>query len=63
MRYRIEYAGERHCDFVNSRSELMKKLHSLTAEVTDIRKVYKSGVTDSVFETYQQHLIRPRKEA
>lgn len=53
MRYRIEYAGERHCDFVNSRPELMKKLHSLTAEVRDIRKVYKSGVTDSVFETYQ----------
>lgn len=58
MRYRIEYVGKRHCDFANSRSELLKKLQSLTAEVTDIRKVYKSGVTDSVLETYQPYLDR-----
>lgn len=58
MRYRIEYAGKRHCEFVNSRSELLKKLQSYTAEVTDIRKVYKSGVTDSVLETYQPYLDR-----
>ena len=58
MRYRIEYAGERHCDFANSRPELLERLQSLTAEVTDIRKVYKSGVTDSVLETYQPYLDR-----
>ena len=58
MRYRNEYAGEQHCDFANSRPELLKKLQSLTAEVIDIRKVYKSGVTDSVLETYQQYLKR-----
>ena len=56
MRYRIEYAGKRHCDLVNSRSELLEKLSSLTEEVTDIRKVFKSGVSDSVFETYRMYL-------
>ena len=61
MRYRIEYAGEQHCDFANSRPELLKKLQSLTAEVIDIRKVYKSGVTDSVLETYRQYLNRPER--
>lgn len=61
MRYRIEYAGKWHCDFVNSRPELLEKLQSLTAEVTDIRKVYKSGVTDSVLETYRPYLNRPER--
>ena len=61
MRYRIVYAGEQHCDFANSRPELLKKLQSLTAEVIDIRKVYKSGVTDSVLETYRPYLNRPER--
>lgn len=56
MRYRIEYAGKRHCDLVNSRPELLEKLRSLTEEVADIRKVFKSGVSDSVFETYKLYL-------
>ena len=53
MRYRIEYAGKRHCDFANNRPELLEKLRFLTDEVEDIRKIYKSGATDSVFEAYK----------
>ena len=58
MRYRIEYAGKRHCDFAQNRPELQEKLRFLTDEVEDIRKIYKSGATDSVFEAYKPYLNR-----
>lgn len=59
MRYRIEYSDERYCNFVNGRTELLKCLKLLKkAEISDIRKVYKSGVSDSVLETYRNY-IRP----
>ena len=59
MRYRIEYSDERYCNFVNGRAELLKCLKLLKkAEISDIRKVYKSGVSDSVLETYRSY-IRP----
>lgn len=44
---------------VNNRSELLrwlKLLHSNTIE--DIRKLYKSGISDSVLETYQKYIRR-----
>ena len=44
MRYRIEYADGRYCNFANGRAELLKWL--------------KSGVSDSVLETYRNY-IRP----
>lgn len=57
MRYRIEYAGGKCCNFSNSRRELIDWLKLLKDEtITDIRKVYKSGVSDSVLETYKQYL-------
>ena len=53
MRYRIEYADGRYCNFANGRAELLKWLKLLKKEeISDIRKVYKSGVSDSVLETY-----------
>ena len=59
MRYRSEYSDERYCNFVNGRAELLKCLKLLKkAEISDIRKVYKSGVSDSVLETYRNY-IRP----
>ena len=59
MRYRIEYSDERYCNFVNGRAELLKCLKLLKQEeISDIRKVYKSGVSDSVLETYRNY-IRP----
>lgn len=30
MRYRIEYAGKRHCDFANSRPELLMGVSRLS---------------------------------
>lgn len=57
MRYRIEYAGGRCCNYANGRKELLEWLELLKAEeVTDIRKVYKSGVTDSVMDTYRNYI-------
>ena len=57
MRYRIEYAGGRYCNFANSRKDLLEWLKLLKdEEITDIRKIYKNGVTDSVLEKYQNYL-------
>ena len=57
MRYRIEYAGGRCCNYANSRKELIKWLKLLKDEtVTDIRKVYKSGSSDPVLEKYQKYI-------
>lgn len=58
MRYRIDYAGGR-CDFVNSRNDLIMRLKLLKAEtITHIRKLYKSGVSDSVMDKYKQMISR-----
>lgn len=57
MRYRIEYANGKCCNFANGRKDLLEWLKLLKGEtITDIRKVYKSGVTDSVFETHKNYL-------
>ena len=57
MRCRIEYAGGRCCNFANSRKDLLEWLKLLKdEEITDIRKIYKNGVTDSVLEKYQNYL-------
>ena len=57
MRYRIEYADGRCCNFANSRKDLLEWLKLLKdEEITDIRKIYKNGVTDSVLEKDQNYL-------
>ena len=59
MRYRIEYADGGCCNFANGRADLLEWLKLLKEEeIADIRKVYKSGVSDSVLETYRSY-IRP----
>lgn len=61
MRYRIEYADGRCCNFANSRKDLIEWLNLLKDEtITDIRKLYKSGASDSVMDIYKQYI---RKEA
>lgn len=56
MRYRIEYAGGRCCSFANSSKDLIEWLKLLKDEtITDIRKLYKSGVSDSVIEKYRRY--------
>ena len=57
MRYRIEYADGRCCNFANSLKDLLEWLKLVEdGEITDIRKIYKNGVTDSVLEKYQDYL-------
>lgn len=57
MQYRIEYANGRCCNFANSRKDLIDWLKLLKDEtISDIRKLYKSGVSDSVMEQYQQYI-------
>lgn len=59
MRYRIEYAGGKFCDFANSRPHLLELLDLRSSkEITDIRKVYKNGITDSVMEKYERYIGR-----
>lgn len=59
MRYRIEYAEGRCCNFANSSKDLIKWLKLLKDEtITEIRKVYKNGVSDSVMDTYSKYLRR-----
>ena len=62
MRYRIEYEDGQCCNFANSRKDLLEWLELLKdEEITDIRKIYKNGVTVSVFETYRNS-VQVRKE-
>ena len=53
MEYRIEYANGMCCNFANSRKDLLDWLKLLKDEtISDIRKLYKSGSSDSVLEKY-----------
>lgn len=57
MKYRIEYADSRLCSFADNRNKLIERLQTLKKEVVeDIRKVYKSGVSASVMETYKLYI-------
>ena len=57
MRYRIEYAGGRCCNFANGRADLIKWLKLFKDEtISDIRKLYRSDVSDSVMEKYRKKL-------
>ena len=57
MRYRIEYADGRCCNFASRRKDLLDWLKLLKDEqIVDIRKIYKSGVTDLVLDSYRRYL-------
>ena len=57
MRYRIEYADGKCRNYASSRKDLLEWLSILKDEViTDIRKIYKNGIEDSVLEKYQKYL-------
>ena len=55
MQYRIEYTGNRKCTVVNGRAALLKELKTAVG-VSDIRVVYRSGVSDSIVERYQKYI-------
>lgn len=62
MEYRIEYAGAKCCNYAHDRADLFEWLKLLKDEtITDIRKVYKSGVTDSVMEKYEKYIAHFKK--
>lgn len=57
--YRIEYAEGKCCNFAHSRKDLLEWLKLLKNEtITDIRKIYKSGVSDSVMDKYKNFIHR-----
>lgn len=57
MRYRIERTKGQYCHFANIRKELLDYLkHAPVGTVMDIRKIYKSGVTDSVMKIYLPYI-------
>ena len=57
MRYRIEYAGGKCCNFANSRKDLIDWLKLLKDEtITDIRKLYRNGASDTVLEQYKKYI-------
>ncbi len=57
MRYRIEYSNNQRCEVVNSRRELLVRLNQVAAGIVlDVRKIYKSGVSDSVYDSYKNFI-------
>lgn len=57
MEYRIEYANGKCCNFAHSRVDLIDWLKILKDEnISDIRKLYKSGISDSVMEKYKKYM-------
>lgn len=59
MNYRIEYADGRCCNIAHGSKDLIERLKRLGKEsVSDIRKLYKSGVSDSVMEIYERYIQR-----
>ena len=63
MEYRVEYADARYPVTVHSREALLEHLKKPEAgAVTDVRKVYKSGVSDSVMEKYKKYITNAGKE-
>lgn len=57
MRYRIEYADGKCCNFANGSKDLVEWLKLLKDEnITDIRKVYKNGASDSVMDVYEKYI-------
>ena len=62
MLYRIEYDGGKCCNFAYGRKDVVDWLKILKDEViTDIRKVYKSGASDSVMENYEKYIRKEKK--
>lgn len=62
MKYRIECSGQRYCTIANGREDLLKKIRELKDKgITDVRKVFKSGVSTSVLDTYQKHIEKSKQ--
>lgn len=63
MIYKIMYADGKCCNFANSRKDLLEWLKLLKDEtISDIRKLYKNGVSDSVLEKYEKFIQKAKSE-
>lgn len=59
MKYRIEYAGGSGKTIVHSRKDLLGQLKLIKdEEVSDIRKIYKDGYTETVMEKYEKYIAK-----
>lgn len=57
MRYRIDFIGDQKSLAVNSRSDLLKWSKQLPQNmIDDVRKIYSSGVSDSVMDLYKKYM-------
>ena len=57
MTYKIEYDNGKSYNFANSREDLISWLKILKDEtITDIQKIYKNGISDSVIEKYKKYI-------
>ena len=57
MRYIIYYNNNNSHNNASNRNDLLEWLKLLKDEqITDIRKIYKSGVSDSVLDKYTRYL-------
>lgn len=62
MMYRIEYAEGRCCNFANGRADLLEWLKLLKDEaISDIRKLHRSGISDSVMEKYKSYIQKAQE--
>lgn len=53
MRYRIDFHGKYKSQIVVGRKNLLAKLNEVDqGQIEDIRKLYNSGVSDSVYDRY-----------
>lgn len=62
MEYRIEYADGKCCNFANGRKDLLEWLELLKNEtISDIRKLYKNGFSETVLEKYEKYINYGKK--
>jgi hypothetical protein len=56
MKYRIEYCNGDRCSIASNRKDLLEQLKTSPSKIANIRKLYKSGISDSVIESYKQYI-------
>jgi hypothetical protein len=56
MKYRIEYCNGDRCSITSDRKDLLEQLKTSPSKIADIRKLYKSGVSDSAIESYKRYV-------
>ncbi|MEY8324530.1 hypothetical protein AALB47_11545 [Lachnospiraceae bacterium 54-11] len=57
MKYCIEYSDGIHRSIASDRKELLKQLKKLKREeISDIRKLFKDGMSETVLERYERYI-------